>query len=167
MNKCTSVNNYANNSISHPRKDAINQLVRFIACVLLFSSFLLPLFSTSAHGEGYITSGTKGPKPPDDLLATYGRFVKAAQIGDSDTIKSLLLPSTAEVSTVSRDSKTREYGTDINLPFLRDGFNPAIFVVSSSGTSQFSLRTASSFIAFAKLDSVGWRIYCYHDKPIE
>ena len=138
-----------------------------MARLLLLGGFWLTLITSAACAEDYFRPGYKGPKLPDDLLSTFARFVEAARKGDSDTIKSLLLSGAAEISTAPRHPNNREHGTDINLPFLRDGFTPAIFASFSSGTSQFSLRTASSTISFAKLDSVGWRIYRYNDKPIE
>ena len=138
-----------------------------MARLFLLSGFWLIFFTGVIHAEDYFAPGYHDPKPPADLLATYARFVEAARKGDSETIKSLLLPGVAEITTTPREPKNREYGTDINLPFLRDNFASAIFGSHSSNPSQFSLRTGSTAISFAKLESVGWRIYRYIDKPIE
>jgi hypothetical protein len=135
--------------------------------LLFLGSFWLVLITSVARAEDYFAPGFQGPKPPDDLLAAYARFVEAAHKGDSKTITSLVLPGVTEITPKPREAKFREYGTDINLPFLRESFSSTIFVSRSPGDSQFLLRTASTAIWFAKLESVGWRIYHYLDKPIK
>jgi hypothetical protein len=148
-------------------KALLQTRLRVTARLLLLGGFWLIFFVGITRAQDYFAPGYNGPKPPEDLLSTYARFVEAARKGDADTIKSLLLPGVAEIASTPREPKSREYGTDINLPFLRDGFTPAIFVSRSPGPSQFLLRTASTAISFAKLESGGWRIYRYLDKPIE
>ena len=135
--------------------------------LFLLGGFWLLFLTSVLRAEDYFASGYNGSKLPEDLLASYARFVEAARAGDSDTIKSLLLPGAVEVSAIAREPKTRELGTDISLPFLRNGFSSALFTSHSESASQFRLKTGTTTIYFAKLESVGWRIYRYIDKPIK
>ena len=138
-----------------------------MARLLLLGGFLLTLLTGVTRAEDYFAPDYNGPKLPEDLLSTYARFVAAARKGDSETIRSLLLPGAVEVSAIAREADARELGADINLPFLRDGFSSALFRSHSEGASQFRLKTGTTTIYFAKLESVGWRIYHYIDKPIK
>ena len=135
--------------------------------LLVLAGFCLLFLTSALRAEDYFAPGYQGPKPPEDLLVTYARFVEAARKVDSDTITSLVLPGVTEVTHKPRESKFPEYGTDINLPFLRERFMSPVFLFRTPGDSQFLLRTASTAIWFAKLQSVGWRVYHYLDKPIQ
>ena len=130
------------------------------------TGFFLLWTAALAHAQEHLAPEYRGTKPPPGLLSTYTRFVKAARAGDSKVINSLVLSGASEVTNTPR-SKNREYGTDINLPFLQNGFSPEIVGGGTQAPSEFSLRTATTAISFVKVESAGWRIYRYHDKPIE
>ena len=135
--------------------------------LFLVGSFWLLFLASVLRAEDFFASDYNGSKLPKDLLVSYARFVGAARAGDSDTIKSLLLPGAVEVSAIAREPQTRGLGTNISLPFLRDGFSSPLLTSDSESASQFRLKTGTTTIYFAKLESVGWRIYRYIDKPIK
>jgi hypothetical protein len=125
------------------------------------------LISGVAYADTLLSPNHQGTKPPNDLLDAYRTFVDAARAGDVGTLKRFILPGAVEVCLSARDTKTREYGQDINKDFMKEGFVPLVVMTHSESPEVFTFRTGSSAISFAKIDSIGWRIYRYIDKPIE
>jgi hypothetical protein len=109
----------------------------------------------------------KGPKVPESLLVAYQKITDAIRDENSKVIKTYLLPGSVEVTTTEREPKSSEYGTDMNMPFLKKGFRPIILATASSSPQTFSLRTATTNFRFVKIEGGRWMIYGYNDKPIE
>jgi hypothetical protein len=106
-----------------------------------------------------------GKEPvPEGLRQAYTGFVRAAKDGG---VESSCLPHGVTISREARPEKSREYGQDINLPFLRDGFSPAVRLVRKDPDDCYLVRTDTTAIWFVQTKSGAWKVYRYFDKPIE
>ncbi len=103
----------------------------------------------------------------DDLYDAYAAFVKAIRTADEGAIQRHCLPHSVTFTTGSRPEKTREYGQDINIPFLKKGFHKYILNLRQDSEDTYLIRTGSSYMWFVKTTSEGWKLYRYGDKPIE
>ena len=103
---------------------------------------------------------------PDALVQKYGEFVKSARQPQSDFLN-IMLPHSISISYQERPAATREYGGDLNLPFLQNGFDAQVQSVRKDGADCYLLRTTSSALWFVETKSQGWRLYRYLDKPIK
>lgn len=104
---------------------------------------------------------------PEELYEAYAAFVKAVETGDQGEIKKHCLPHSVTFTTEPRPEKGREYGRDMNIPFLKNGFYKNILSLRKDSTDTFLIRTGSSYMWFVKTKSEGWKLYRYGDKPIE
>ncbi len=66
-----------------------------------------------------------------------------------------------------RVEKVREYGPDINIPFLTKGFHKYILNLRKDSEDTYLIRTGSSYTWFVRTKSEGWKLYRYGDKPIK
>jgi hypothetical protein len=71
------------------------------------------------------------------------------------------------INREGRQGNRTEYGQDISLPFLRDGFSPAVRLVRKDPDDCYLIRTDTSALWFVQTRSGAWKVYRYLDKPIE
>ena len=110
----------------------------------------------------------RGKTPvPDDLYRAYETLAEAMKRADQDRIEALSLPGSIRISTGRRPGTSIEYGTDLNLPFLRERFMPQILVVRKERDDVYLLRTGTSYLRFVATRAGAWRLYHYGDKPIQ
>jgi hypothetical protein len=135
--------------------------------VALALACAVPLMSvSSAEDVADPFRSYDGKEPvPDGLRKAYTAFARAAKDGGVDS--SSLLPHGVTISREPRPEKTQEYGQDINLPFLRDRFSPAVRVVRKDPDDCYLIRTDTTAIWFVQTKSGAWKMYSYRDKPIE
>ncbi len=101
---------------------------------------------------------------PGKLKETYTAFTAAARRGK---VTGFTLPGAITVSTTVRPEKDRDYGRDMNLPFLKNQFSAAVLYARRDSADCLLLRTATTALWFVETKSGEWRIYRYLDKPIE
>ncbi len=102
---------------------------------------------------------------PDGLRKAYTAFANQTRDG---SVESFLLPhAPIAITREPRPEKDREYGRDINVPFLRNGFSATVLNVRKDPDDCYLIRTGSSAIWRVETKSGVWRIYSYFDKPIE
>lgn len=104
---------------------------------------------------------------PDDLYQTYADFVSAMHTAEQGNIQKLCLSHSVTFTTEERPEKSREYGQDINIPFLKKGFQPLIENFRKDSEDVYLIRTGSSALFFVRTQKGGWKLYRYNDKPIE
>ena len=113
-----------------------------------------------------VMAGYRGDvKMPNGLLIAYAKFVSGAKQGRVD--KSLYLPHSLTLTREPRSEKSREYGQDVNIPFLRKHFDGRVQVLRKDGEGCYLIRTSTTGLQFVKTGSMGWRLYRYLDKPIK
>ncbi|MBM4043942.1 MAG: hypothetical protein FJ279_02410 [Planctomycetes bacterium] len=108
-----------------------------------------------------------GVRPPEDLYDTYAAFVKAIETADQSSIQNHCLPHSVTFTIRSRSEKTREFGEDMNIPFLKNGFHRYILDLRKDSDDTYLIRTVSSYMWFVRTKSEGWKLYRYGDKPIQ
>jgi hypothetical protein len=104
---------------------------------------------------------------PNALYKTYADLVEAMAAGDESRIKRYCLPGSVTVKQEARPEKEREYGQNINLPFLGKGFQKEVEGVSRPAEDIYLIRTATSALFFVETRRSGWKLFRYFDKPIE
>lgn len=104
---------------------------------------------------------------PKDLYDTYADLVKAIETGDQASIQRYCLPHSVTFTTKTRPEKSREYGQDMNLPFLKKGFYKDILNLRKDSQDTYLIRTGTSHLFFVRTKTMGWRLYRYGDSPIE
>jgi hypothetical protein len=104
---------------------------------------------------------------PNDLLKVYQDFVKTTRKPTAEALAAFCLPGSIKITKAKRPEEKREYGEDMNLPFLVSSFQPAILYVHKEDGDCYVIVTASSSLRFVKTVSSGWKLYRYVDKPIE
>lgn len=104
---------------------------------------------------------------PDDLYDVYAAFIRAVKTADLGDIQKQCLPHSVTFTTVARSEKMREYGPDINIPFLKKGFHKYILNLRKDSQDTYLIRTVSTYMWFVRTKSEGWKLYRYGDKPIQ
>lgn len=102
---------------------------------------------------------------PQSLLDAHVEFATRATKGGD--LQPLLLPQAVEITTAARPEKSREYGTEISLPYLKSGFQPNVFSIRRDAADAWLVRTGSTAIWYVETKTGGWRVYRYLDKPIQ
>ena len=114
---------------------------------------------------GCLNQDPSPSKAPPELQSAYDRLVKAFEAADVREINRC--PLLGAVTIVDTERKeNREYGPDINLPFLKKGFDKKILSVTESGDGTYLIRTSSTYLRFV-LYRNEWKLYRYGDKPSE
>lgn len=135
------------------------------------SVFALALFLVSAGmggGRAYAAAVDADGKPvPRELLSAYQTFVEAAKAGDIGALTALALPSSLPVSVAPRAQGKEEFGTDVNMPFLKKGFHPEIVRIHNEKKNCYLIRTGSTALWYVRGADKRWWIYKYLDKPME
>jgi hypothetical protein len=101
---------------------------------------------------------------PPELVSAYERFVRLAAQGEPE---GACLPRAVTITKQPRQGNMTEYGQDMNLPFLKDGFSADVQTVRKDADDTFLLRTGTSAVWFVQTKSGSWKIFRYLDKPIE
>jgi ankyrin repeat protein len=104
---------------------------------------------------------------PLELTRTYDELVKAFQSGKLEAIEKFCLPGKIKFTTAPRPGDRREYGQDVNLPFLKDGFSKEVLNFSKNADGEYLIRTGTTALWFSKTKDGEWRLSKYLDKPIE
>ena len=104
---------------------------------------------------------------PPELHRTYTDLVVAFQSGKQQEIETFCLPGKIKFTTEPRTKAGRNYGQDINLPFLKDGFDKFILNLGKDSDAEYLIRTGSTALWFTKTQDGKWRLSKYLDKPIE
>lgn len=104
---------------------------------------------------------------PLELTQTYDRLVAAFQAGDPAEIEKYCLPGKIKITKKPRPADRREYGQDINLPFLKQGFSKQVLNFSKNSDHEYGIRTGTTALWFLKTGDGKWRLSKYLDKPIE
>lgn len=117
--------------------------------------------------QDYFKECKDGELASEELRASYSSFVETLKKGDESLIQAACLPYCIDVTTSPRAEKSREYGRDLNLPFLRSGFAPQVLAAAKHGDDCLMLRTKTTSIGFVQVKSGAWKIYRWVDKPIE
>jgi hypothetical protein len=107
---------------------------------------------------------------PDALYDTYAKLIDAMATGEDANIQKYCLPKSINVSSKTRRAGTREYSeeqNEMNVPFLKNGFQKNIQGVIKQSDGGYLIRTNSSMFYFTETKNAGWKLYRYYDKPIE
>ena len=104
---------------------------------------------------------------PNELYTTYEELTVAFRVGNQKSIESHCLPFSVEIATAARPPAEAEIGTDINLLFARQGFEPEILSARQEGEDTILLRTGTSIFWFVQTKRGAWRLYAYRDAPVQ
>jgi hypothetical protein len=104
---------------------------------------------------------------PAELYQTYTNMVAAFQSGKQEKIEEFCLPGKIAFTTKPRPKEGREYGQDVNLPFLKEGFHAVIENIAKVSETEYGIRTGSTHLSFTKTKVGKWKLSKYFDKPIE
>lgn len=106
-------------------------------------------------------------KLPAPLYDAYAAFAKAAASGDAGAINRSCLPQAVRFTYEPRLSDKKEYGQDLNIPYLKASFDRYIRNLRKEDDSSFLIRTGTSAIWFVQTSGSEWKVYRYMDKPME
>lgn len=104
---------------------------------------------------------------PAALYQTYESLVAALQTGKREEIEKFCLPGKVTITADPRPKDHREYGQDINLPFLKEGFHKFILNLRKDSDTAYLIRTGSTAFWFTQEEDGKWKLSKYLDKPIE
>jgi len=106
-------------------------------------------------------------KIPDQLYEAYSKLVKAIETGDQGDINQLCLPHSVTFTIQERPEQSREYGQNMNIPFLKNGFDKFVRNLRKDGEDCYLIRTGFSALWFIETKRMSWKLYRYLDKPIK
>jgi hypothetical protein len=122
-------------------------------------------------GQVAFEQETKGTEElPAALFKTYAKLVEAMATGEEADIQKYCLTGSIRISTKARPAGTQEYSEELNemnLPFLKDGFQKSIHSLSKQSDGGYLIRTNSSVFYFTETKNAGWKLSRYYDKPDE
>jgi len=104
---------------------------------------------------------------PLELTRTYDDLVAAFQSGKQGEIEKFCLAAKIKFTDKPRPEDRREYGQDINLPFLKHGFSKEVLNFSKNSDGEYLIRTGTTALWFEKTKDGEWKLFRYLDKPIE
>jgi len=104
---------------------------------------------------------------PRQLYNAYQKLIAATARADAGDINQCCLPHSVTFTYEPRPIESREYGQDINIPFLKSGFDKYIRNIRKDAEGCYLIRTGSTALWFIETKSLGWRLYRYLDKPIK
>ncbi len=102
-----------------------------------------------------------------DLYKTYAKLIVALETGEQGKIEQFCIPMTIKFTTEPRPKDAREYGQEINLPFLKNGFDKYILNLRKDSETRYLIRTVSTALWFTRSKNDQWKLSKYLDKPIE
>lgn len=136
-----------------------------MAAVLFF------VLTISAEGqEREVLRHYAGPHTnaiPSELLHVYEELVLAIDTLDILEIKRHCLPGAVVISGIRRPNDAKNIGTEMNLGFLRSGFDKHISIMGPQTNDCFRIRTPTSGLSFVQTRSSGWKLYKYSDRPLK
>lgn len=136
-----------------------------VLILVFFSGFFVQLTAAQDLNE-LIKPGVKLKIPPD-LLKVYKMFVQDSKGPTEERLYYHCLPYTVRVNPKPREEKFRNYGSDINIPFLRKGFEPQLTGIEKVNDDVYQLGTLTSCLWYVRTKTFGWKIYRYEDGPQE
>ncbi len=104
-------------------------------------------------------------KLPEELYRTYEALIAAFSSGKQSEIEKFCIPGEIRFTTARRQNP--EYGQDINLPFLKNGFNRFILNLREDSPTEYLIRTGTTALWFRKTADGTWKLFRYLDKPME
>lgn len=106
---------------------------------------------------------------PDQLKVIYDNFLITLKTNDVGAINQFCLPNSITYTYDKRKDTGfgPGYGNDINLYWIKNGFDGKIVSVRKDSENCYLIRTNSTAMWFVETKSTGWKLYKYLDKPIE
>ena len=104
---------------------------------------------------------------PQELYQAYSNLVAAFQTGRKEEIEKFCMPDKIKFTTAPRSKDNRQYGQEINIPFLKDGFDQFILNLRKDSETEYLIRTGSTALWFSRTEEGKWKLSKYLDKPIE
>jgi hypothetical protein len=102
---------------------------------------------------------------PKELQEVSEKLIKAMEDGDSNEIRKYCIPHTVDITTQPRPQTREEFGQDINLPFVKAGFDKTLRYAYKIADGYYCLHTRTSHLCFVETKASGWRLYYYTDSP--
>ena len=115
----------------------------------------------AADDKGYLSEcrNDAGTILPSEVYHAYKHLIAAFNSGKQEQIEKLCLPGTIKITTDPRPPRLAPgYGADVNLPFLRKGFDPFILKVAKVSDTEFGIRTATTGLLFTKTRDGNWKL---------
>jgi hypothetical protein len=138
---------------------------KYIFIQLVAIAFFISFFSCYAEENTDLLNYYSGDvKLPDELYKTYQNLIETIATGDAGDINQYCLPQSVTFTYGMR--KNREYGQDINIPFLKNNFDKYIRNIRKEAEGCYLIRTGTSALWFIYTKHLGWKLYRYLDKPI-
>lgn len=106
-------------------------------------------------------------KIPHQLYQVYAQLVKAIEAGSQANTNEFCLPHSVTYTAKERPKRSRGYGHNMNIPFLKKGFDKYIRNLRNEPQDCYLIRTGSTAMWFINTDKWGWKLYRYLDKPIK
>lgn len=106
--------------------------------------------------------GKDDNRPPESLQRTYAAFVASVKGGG----QAKFCLSSVEV-TDKEDPKRDDFGTGINIPWMKVNFRADVVVCEKQSDDTFLLRTGTSATWWVQTRSGEWKLFKYLDKPIQ
>lgn len=106
-------------------------------------------------------------KIPHQLYQVYAQLVKAIEAGSQANTNEFCLPHSVTYTAKERLKRSRGYGHNMNIPFLKKGFDKYIRNLRNEPQDCYLIRTGSTAMWFINTDKWGWKLYRYLDKPIQ
>ena len=145
----------------------MRHIAKLSSAVLLISGLLVTQ-SLGADEQPEFLKFYKGDvELPEGLVELYGKLLNAIENGDQGDICQHCLPSCVSFTIKERPEKSRDFGHDINIPFLKSGFDKYVRSIRKDGEGCYLIRTNSTAMWFIETKSMGWRLYKYFDKPMQ
>jgi hypothetical protein len=142
-------------------------MMKHSAILIGFILMAAPLVISAADDKELLKQYKGEVVLPQELYQTYTNLVAALEAGKPEEIEKFCIPGKIKFTTDPRAKENREYGQDINLPFLKDGFHKFILNLRKDGDAEYLIRTGSTALWFTKAEGQKWKLSKYLDKPIE
>ena len=101
-------------------------------------------------------------RPPEELRLTFTKFAESVKGGG----QAKFCLNSVEVSD-QEDPKRGEYGTGINIPWMRKNFSAEVMGCRKDSDDTYLIRTGTTYTFWVRTRSEGWKLYKYGDKPIQ
>lgn len=135
----------------------------FLAGFLLLA---VAVFAMAGNERELLKDYRGGVVLPPELYRTYANLVSTFKNGKQEEIEKFCLPGKIKFTTAPRASGP-EYGQDINLPFLNNGFDKSILNLRKDSDNEYLIRTGTTALWFSLSEDGKWKLAKYLDKPIQ
>jgi len=102
---------------------------------------------------------------PPALLRTYADLVAAFGQGSAEAIRRFCTAETVTITERERPLPSWGDRGEINLKFLKEGFDKYIRVLQGKDPSEWMIQTRSSSLWFILQTGAGWKLKDYLDRP--